>query len=98
MDGGELRGAGWWGRVWTARLIASEHGYTLHRGRKLRIRRRHQRQLVTGLVVNERVSLARETRQWLRAVEHHWAEGRPSTVSRSELAGWRAFRAMIERG
>ena len=51
-------------------------GYEPHYGRKLKIRRQNKRQTVTGLVVNEKVSLPRERRRWLRAVKHraksHW--------------------------
>ncbi|MCH8042575.1 MAG: RNA-directed DNA polymerase [Planctomycetes bacterium] len=52
-----------------ARLILEEEGYRPHH-RKFQARRRHQRQQVTGLVVNRRVNLSRSTRRWLRAVEH----------------------------
>jgi len=70
-------------------------GYRLH-GRKTRIRRRHQRQQVTGLVVNDKVALPRRTRRWLRAVEHHRRTGRNATLNEQQLAGWQAFRRMIE--
>ena len=33
---------------------------------QVRVRRRHQRQEVTGLVVNDKVQLSRERRRWLR--------------------------------
>ena len=85
------------------RLIASvtvilhESGYRVRR-QKLRIRRRHQQQRVTGLVVNGgRPRLPRGTRRWLRAVEHHLATGRQATLTPAQLEGWRNFRAMIER-
>lgn len=88
------------------RLAAAEEGYRLHR-KKGSIRRRHDRQLVAGLVVNEKVQLPRETRRWLRAVEHRAAQGprqvdlydrpvQPPTLSPSQLAGWRALVRMIE--
>ena len=50
--------------------IVGREGYELHLRKKLQIRRQHDRQQVTGLVVNERVNLPRSTRRWLRAVEH----------------------------
>ncbi|HEV7225207.1 MAG TPA: reverse transcriptase family protein [Pirellulales bacterium] len=90
--------------------VAAEEGYRLHR-KKSSIRRRHQRQTVTGLVVNSRVNLPRETRRWLRAVEHRAAQpprplgslDRPAqppakqpTLSPSQLEGWRALASMIE--
>jgi RNA-directed DNA polymerase len=79
---------------WTKAIVASE-GYVLHRRKKLYIRRRHDRQQVTGLVVNEHVNLPRTVRRWLRAVEHHVADGRPATLTAAQLAGWRALRRMV---
>ena len=75
--------------------ILAEEGYALHRRKKLRIARRHQRQVVTGLVVNQRLNLPRRTRRWLRAVAHHLAMGRPASLTAEQLAGWRALQAMI---
>ncbi len=79
-----------------AEILCNEEGYRVHVRRKLRIRRRHQRQEVTGLVVNEGVRLPRETRRWLRAVEHRYAIGKEATVNETQLEGWRALRSMIE--
>ncbi len=79
-----------------ARRIVGEYGYRLHGRKKMRIRRRHQSQEVTGLVVNQRVNLPRRTRRWLRAVDHHIASGRESSLTPSQLAGWRALEKMIE--
>jgi hypothetical protein len=76
--------------------VVSEAGYRLHQRRKLHVRRRHQRQLVSGLVVNDWPRLPRERRRWLRAVEHHQATGRPTTLTAEQLAGWQAYRSMIE--
>jgi len=83
--------------VQAARAIATDCGYAVHKGRKLRIRRSHQRQTVTGLVVNEKVALPRETRRWLRAVEHRLEAGKPATLTSAQLAGWRSFASMVER-
>ncbi|HKB05027.1 MAG TPA: reverse transcriptase family protein [Gemmataceae bacterium] len=79
----------------TKHIVASE-GYELHLHRKLRVLRRHTRQQVTGLVVNDWVNLPRATRRWLRAVEHRLATGRAATLTPAQLAGWRALRAMVE--
>lgn len=81
----------------TAKVVI-EAGYRLHRRRKLHVRRRHERQLVGGLVVNDRPRLPRERRRWLRAVEHRAATGGAPTLSAAQLAGWRAYRDMVERG
>jgi RNA-directed DNA polymerase len=65
------------------------------------------------LVVNERVNLPRETRRWLRAVEHRtrlykeakaaplgsldYRHQKSPTLSESQLEGWRALRSMVAR-
>ncbi|MHC4949226.1 MAG: reverse transcriptase family protein, partial [Planctomycetota bacterium] len=90
-DGGRV------GRIITAAaMIAGDEHYRLHRRRKRHVRRRHQQQRVTGLVVNDRVGLPRTTRRRLRAIEHHLATGRPASLTEAQLAGWRALRSMIE--
>jgi hypothetical protein len=77
------------------RRLARESGYRVHGSKKLRIRRRHQQQRVTGLVVNERARLPRATRRWLRAVDHHLRTGRPATLTPAQRAGWSALEMMI---
>ena len=83
--------------VQKARRILKLYGYRLHVDRKLRILRRHQRQQVTGLVMNEKVQLPRRTRRWLRAVRHHAATGRPCSLNQAQIAGWDALEQMIEQ-
>jgi hypothetical protein len=78
-----------------ARRVAGEHGYRLHKRRKLRVSRPHQQQRVTGLVVNEKVALPRRTRRWLRAVEHRLRTGGEATLTREQLAGWLSLQEMI---
>jgi len=80
-----------------AKLIIEDEGYALHMKKKLHVARRHKRQVVTGLVVNSRPQLPRETRRWLRAVEHHAKTGKPLSLSEGELAGWRALASMVAR-
>ncbi|MEK7270469.1 MAG: reverse transcriptase family protein [Planctomycetota bacterium] len=79
------------------KFIVADFGYALHTGKKFRIRRAHQRQTVTGLVVNEKVALPRETRRWLRAVEHRLKAGKPATLTPAQIAGWRSFASMVEK-
>ncbi|MBL7040945.1 MAG: DUF3320 domain-containing protein [Pirellulaceae bacterium] len=78
------------------RTVTKEYGYRIHRDRKLSIRRKHQRQMVTGLVVNQGVALPRKTRRWLRAVEHRLDTGQTASLSKEQLAGWRALERMID--
>jgi retron-type reverse transcriptase len=82
--------------VRTTGTIVADYGYCLHDKRKRRIAHRYQQQRVTGLVVNEKVQLPRELRRRLRAVEHHLDAGRPASMTRQELEGWRAIQAMID--
>lgn len=75
--------------------ILADYGYRLHQKRKLTIRRRHQCQKVTGLVVNKGVALPRKTRRWLRAVRHRHQIGRHASLNSQQLAGWLALQHMI---
>jgi uncharacterized protein (TIGR03067 family) len=77
------------------RGVAHAAGYRLHGAKKLCIRRQHQQQRVTGLVVNESVNLPRAVRRRLRAVAHHLRTGRPATLTPEQLAGWQALQHMI---
>lgn len=70
-------------------------GYAMHERRKLSVRRRHERQVVTGLVVNEKVALPRWLRRRLRAARHHIATGREATWTAEQLRGWAALESMI---
>jgi retron-type reverse transcriptase len=79
------------------KFVVAKAGYRLHLRKKLQIRRQHAQQRVTGLIVNRRVNLPRKTRRWLRAVEHRVATGQAATLTPAQLAGWRAFEAMVKR-
>jgi hypothetical protein len=97
---------------WFVEELFHEVGYTIHRRKKARVQRSHHRQTVCGLVVNERANLPRETRRWLRAVEHRARlheearnvslrslkrQGAPPTLSPAQLEGWRTLQSMIAR-
>jgi RNA-directed DNA polymerase len=82
------------GLVQRVRRILRAYGYELHQ-KKLKILRPHHRQLVTGLVVNERLNLPRSKRRELRAALHHLATGRPATLTSEQLAGWKGLLKMI---
>ena len=82
--------------IQTTKKALRDEGYRLHTDRKLRVLRPHMRQTVAGLVVNERVGLPRATRRWLRAVEHRASAGLETTLTPTQLQGWRALRHMIE--
>lgn len=83
--------------IYLVKKILSAYGYTLHTTKKLRIARRHDRQIVTGLVVNEKVQLPRATRRRLRAIRHRLAKTGQATLTREQLAGWDALEQMIAK-
>jgi RNA-directed DNA polymerase len=99
--------------LWFVRELVAASGYRLHHRKKLSIRRRHHRQTVTGLVVNQEVNLPRPIRRWLRAVEHRMQSQQPvwtsasepsdyrprkrPTLSADQLRGWQSLQAMIAR-
>lgn len=79
------------------RICHDEARYHLHRSRKVEIRRRHERQEVTGLVVNDGPPrLSRARRRWLRSVEFRTYSGGTPTIDDEALRGWQALEAMIE--
>jgi hypothetical protein len=79
------------------RVCWSEGRYRLHLNRKVEIRRRHERQEITGLVVNGGPPrLSRSRRRWLRAVEYRRYSGGAPTIDDVALRGWQAFEAMVE--
>ena len=80
----------------TVRRIVADEGYHVHKRKKMSVRRQHQQQCVTGLVVNERINLPRKVRRRLRAIEHRLANGRSATLTESQMQGWRAFRQSID--
>ncbi len=82
------------GVVQRVRRVSKALGYRVHGRPKLGIFRAHQRQLVTGLVVNQRVALPRETRRLLRAVKHRAKQG-AATMTPAQIAGWDAYAAMV---
>jgi retron-type reverse transcriptase len=75
--------------------VLADDGYKLHQDKKLRIMRRGDRQMVTGLVVNDGVQLPRAVRRRLRAIRHHVAAGKPATLTPVQLAGWDSLEKMI---
>ncbi len=83
--------------IGSTKSIVGDYGYRLHCRRKLRIRRRHQQQRVTGLVVNAGPRVDRRTRRRLRAAVHRVRRGGEATYRPEQLAGWLAYLAMIRR-
>lgn len=79
----------------TTDFVLRFYGYQLHRRAKRSVNRRHRRQQVTGLVVNEKVAVPRSKRRWLRAVEHRLNTKGEASLTAEQLQGWKAFIAMV---
>lgn len=67
------------------REILHEHGFGLNTS-KTRIQRRGERQEVTGLTVNEKVSIPRHIRKKLRAANHYLENGMTPTWNGSDMS------------
>jgi hypothetical protein len=74
-------------RVVTA--IAREEGFRVAPG-KTGVRRRHERQLVCGVVVNERANIPRDAVDRLRATLHDAALRGPEAANRAGVPDFRA--------
>jgi retron-type reverse transcriptase len=79
----------------TIRRILEDEGFQIQTKKRVRIQRTHQRQTVTGLVVNRAVNLPRSTRRKLRAMQHREQLGQLGRAEQAKLQGWRALAAMI---
>ncbi len=79
-----------------AKNILADEGYQCKQC-KQRVLRQHQRQSVTGLVVNEHVAIPRDRRRLLRAIRHRVATGREATLTQEQLLGWRGYEQMVEK-
>lgn len=77
--------------------ILKDEGYEIQRGKKIRIQRSHQRQKVTGLVVNEKVNLPRHMRRKIRAMQYHKKQGKLSSANLGKLRGYEALLTMVSK-
>lgn len=80
--------------VHSTRHILEDEGYKANR-KKTRILRQHQRQMVTGIIVNEKLNIPRETRRRLRAIRHQLKTRGDCTMSTDQLAGWEGYERMV---
>ncbi len=72
--------------------IVRDERFSVHR-RKRRVLRRGQRQMVTGVVVNEKINAARRDYDQLRAILHNCIRHGPSTQNRDGLEHFAAHLA-----
>lgn len=62
---------------WSVGKIIRDEGFTLNDA-KTRVMRRHQRQEVTGITVNDGLTVSRQERRKFRAYLHQTAKGKPT--------------------
>ena len=72
------------------RHIAQEEGFAINES-KTRVQRRHQAQSVTGLIVNDRVSVSRKELRRLRAILHSAKSQGLETQNRDQHPDYRAY-------
>lgn len=79
------------------KLIIKDEGYKIQFKKRVRIRRKHQQQIITGLVVNDKVNVPRSTRRRIRAIEHHLKSNLPATLTKMQLDGYKSFIKMVNK-
>jgi RNA-directed DNA polymerase len=72
------------------RHITSDEGFTINE-KKTRVQRRHQAQGVTGLVVNDKVSVSRKELRRLRSILHHAAKDGLESQNRLQHRNFRGY-------
>lgn len=70
--------------------ILNDYGLVIQKKKKIRIQRKHQRQTVVGLVVNDKVNLPREWRRKLRAMKHQ------GKIGEIQMRGYEGLMKMVE--
>ncbi len=79
------------------RSILAEEGYEIQEKKRVRVQRSHQRQTVTGLVVNQRMNIPRTTRQKIRSWQYKRSKGLlQDKKDLARLAGYEALLHMIK--
>lgn len=82
--------------LYAIRAILENEGFQIQMKKKVRVQREHQRQMVTGLVVNRVVNLPREARRRLRAMQHRERQGALDEAGKRRLRGLEALQHMVE--
>lgn len=77
--------------------ILAEYGYQIQKKKRIRVQRPHQRQTVTGLVVNDALHLPRTVRRQIRAMRHCREQNRLSGTELSRLEGYEALFKMLDK-
>lgn len=79
-----------------ASQLIQEAGFQIS-SEKTRIRGKDQRQMVTGIVVNDKLSLSREKRNMVRSMRHKLEAGEIPDHELNHVLGWINFSDYVER-
>jgi len=79
-----------------AKALIEEAGFSVST-EKCRIRGKDQRQMVTGIVVNDKLALSKEKRNMVRAMKHRLQQGLISSEELPHVMGWINFSNYIDR-
>jgi len=75
--------------------IISDEKFQIQKDKKIKVLRPHHRQKITGLVINQKINLPRETKRMIRAMEHKNSLGLLPTDQIKRLEGYKALSKMI---
>ncbi len=58
---------------------------------KTKVMKKNKRQSVCNVTVNEKINIDRKYYRWLRAIKHHFDEGKETTITKEQYLGHLAF-------
>lgn len=79
-----------------AKAFIEEAGFSVST-EKCRIRGKDQRQMVTGIVVNDKLALSRQKRNMVRAMKHRLQQGLVPSEEMPHVMGWVNFSNYVDR-
>jgi len=62
---------------------------------KTKVMKKHKRQSICNITVNEKVNINRKYYKWLRAIKHHFDNNKGTTITKEQYLGHLAFVQMI---
>ncbi len=83
--------------ITSLKKLVKDEGYKIQYQKGIKILRPHQRQIVTGLIVNEEVRIPREMRKLIRAMQYRLQKGLLTEKDKKCLEGYELFSSMVEK-
>jgi RNA-directed DNA polymerase len=79
------------------RILLKDEHYRVQWRKGVKILRRHQRQIITGILVNDQLALPRETRDLIRALRHKQRLGLLDEYDLKRLQGYELLHNMVQK-